>query len=151
MIAKKNHAEVYEEVKAIFTEHLRLKKYRKTQGRYDILKEIYSMDEHFEVELLYLNLKAKNYHISRATIYNTIDLLLESGLIVKHSFGNKAGSYEKSYGNRQHDHIINLKTQEVTEFLDPRIQEIVASLANLYNFDVSHYSFTLYGTPKQKD
>lgn len=151
MTAKKDNNDVYEDVKVIFTEHLRLKKYRKTQGRYDILKEIYSMDEHFEVELLYLNLKGKNYHISRATIYNTIDLLLECGLIVKHSFGNKAGSYEKSFGNRQHDHIINLKTQEVIEFRDPRIQDIVTSLAAQYNFEVSHYSFTLYGTPKQKN
>ena len=150
MIAKRSNKDVYEDVRAIFTEHLRLKKYRKTQGRYDILKEIYFMDEHFEVELLYLNLKKKNYHISRATIYNTIDLLLECGLIVKHSFGNKAGSYEKSFGSRQHDHIINLATQQVIEFQDSRIIEIVDSLAKQYNFEVSHYSFTLYGTPKQK-
>jgi len=148
-MAKNNNKEVFEEVKIIFTEHLKLKKYRKTQGRYDILQEIYAMDEHFEVETLYLILKKKNYHISRATIYNTIDLLLECGLIVKHSFGNKAGSYEKSFGNRQHDHFINLKTQTVIEFRDTRINEIVESLASQYNFEVSHYSFTIYG--KHKD
>lgn len=147
-MTKKNDKDVFEEVKKIFTEHLKLQKYRKTQGRYDILKEIYNMDEHFEVETLYLNLKKKNYHISRATIYNTIDLLLECGLIVKHSFGNKAGSYEKSYGSRQHDHIINLNNQEVIEFQDAKINELVEEIAALYKFDVAHYSFTIYGTPK---
>lgn len=146
---KKNKRDVSDEVKDIFTNYLRVHNYRKTQGRYDILNEIYDIDEHFEVETLYLTLKNKNYHISRATIYNTIDLLLDCGLIVKHSFGTKAGSYEKAYGAKQHDHIINLKDQSVVEFMDERMQAIVESIGEQYNFNITHYSFTLYGTPKE--
>ena len=147
---KKLRKDIYEEVKAIFTTYLKDQNYRKTQGRYDILYEIYSIDEHFEVETLYLILKNKNYHISRATIYNTIDLLLECGLIVKHSFGNKAGSYEKAYGSQKHDHLIDLETGDVVEFHDDRIGDIVDSICEQYNFGDSHYSFTIYGTKKEE-
>ncbi|MFC2114291.1 Fur family transcriptional regulator [Bacteroidota bacterium] len=146
---KKLKKDLFEEVKTIFTNYLKVHDYRKTQGRYDILYEIYSIDEHFEVETLYLTLKNKNYHISRATIYNTIDLLLDCGLIVKHSFGTKAGSYEKAYGSKQHDHLINLENQIVIEFRDERVQDIVNSIGELHNFDITHYSFTVYGTPKE--
>jgi Fur family ferric uptake transcriptional regulator len=142
--------DIYNEVKSIFTNYLKNQNYRKTQGRYDILFEIYSIDDHFEVETLYLILKNKNYHISRATIYNTIDLLLECGLIVKHSFGNKAGSYEKAYGSKKHDHIINIETQEVIEFHDDQIDLIVQSIGEQYGIDVSHYSFTIYGIAIKK-
>lgn len=145
---KKLRKDIYEEVKAIFTNYLKNQNYRKTQGRYDILYEIYSIDEHFEVETLYLILKNKNYHISRATIYNTIDLLLECGLIVKHSFGNKAGSYEKAYGSQKHDHLIDLETGDVVEFHDDRIDDIVDRICEQYNFEDSHYSFTIYGAKK---
>lgn len=147
---KKSKKEIYAEVKEIFTNYLALKNYRRTQGRYDILYEIYSFSEHFEVETLYLTLKKKNYHISRATIYNTVELLLECGLIVRHSFGKKAGSYEKTYGHHQHDHLINIDTQEVIEFHDERINELVENIARQYNFNVSHYSFTIYGKPAGK-
>ncbi|MBT3302475.1 MAG: transcriptional repressor [Bacteroidetes bacterium] len=147
---KKPRKDLFDEVKGIFTNYLKAQDYRKTQGRYDILYEIYSIDEHFEVETLYLTLKNKNYHISRATIYNTIDLLLDCGLIVKHSFGTKAGSYENAYGSKQHDHLINIENKSVIEFRDERLQEIVKTIGNEYDYEITHYSFTLYGKPKEK-
>ena len=146
---KSSKNDIFNEVKDIFTNFLKQEDYRKTQGRYDILFEIYSIDDHFEVETLYLTLKNKNYHISRATIYNTVDLLLECGLIVKHSFGHKAGSYEKAYGSKKHDHIINLENQSVVEFSDPRILEIASEISRINKFNMTHYSFTIYGTPKK--
>jgi len=139
----------FEEIKSIFTNYIESRGSRKTQGRYDILREIYSLDEHFDVDTLYITLKNKNYHISRATIYNTIELLLDCGLIVKHSFGYKAGTYEKSYGGKQHDHLIRLDTQEVIEFEDERLKDIAQSIGDKYNYDVTHYSFTIYGKPKK--
>lgn len=142
--------DVFQEVKEIFTNYLKNKNFRKTQGRYDILFEIYSIDGHFEVETLYLILKNKNYHISRATIYNTIDLLLDCGLIIKHSFGTKAGSYEKAYGSSQHDHLISIDDQSVVEFHDDRINQIAKDIARSYSFDFTHYAFTIYGKPLKK-
>ena len=69
-------------------------------------------------------MKNKKYRVSRATLYNTIELLMECALVRKHQFGQNQAQYEKSYFDKQHDHVILTDTGEVIEFCDPRIQSI---------------------------
>jgi Fur family ferric uptake transcriptional regulator len=99
---------------------------------------------------LYEKMNKKNYRVSRATLYNTIELLLESGLVRKHQFGESFSQYEKCYFNNQHDHIIITDTGEVKEFCDPRIQSIKNDIEKIFNVDIEDHSLYLYATSKKK-
>lgn len=145
------NAKVYEEVRKIFIAYLENKELRKTPERYAILEEIYTLDGHFDVESLYINMKNKNYRVSRATVYNTLDLLVESDLVSKHQFGKNLAQYERSFGSKQHDHLICTDCSKVVEFCDPRIQNIQNTVEELLHFNVLHHSLILYANCSRKN
>ncbi len=134
-----------DQVKNIFIAHLEQKDLRKTPERFAILEEIYSNSGHFDVEQLFIKMKNKNYRVSRATVYNTLNLLVECDLVVKRQFGQNLAQYEKSYGYKQHDHLICTACHKVVEFCDPRIFQIQEMVGRLLNFQISHHSLMLYG------
>lgn len=136
-----------ESVKEIFTKFLIEKKHRKTPERYAILERVYTHDGHFSAELLY-NAMQNDYRVSLATVYNTLELLLECKLVVKHQFGDQVAQYEKTFGTVMHNHLVCTRCGKIKEFSDKKIRTLIQN-KRFAQFDVSYYSLYLYGTCKK--
>ncbi|MDI6401543.1 transcriptional repressor [Balneolaceae bacterium ANBcel3] len=136
------------EVKEIFQKYLKEKKHRQTPERLMVLEKVYRADGHFDADEMYFQMNKTGNQVSRATVYNTLDLLLECGLVQKQQFGKNQSKYERAYAYRQHDHIICNECGQVIEFCDPRIQEIKTMLEEIHNLSIEGHSLHFYAKCK---
>lgn len=135
---------VKETVKQMLTDYLQKNGQRKTPERYAVLDSIYSIKGHFGVDELYHYMETESkFRVSRATLYNTIVLLTDANLIIKHQFGTSS-QYERAYKNETHHHMICTECGKVTEFQDDNLKQAIAE-AKLKKFSASHYSLYIYG------
>ncbi|GAB1417086.1 Fur family transcriptional regulator [Paludibacter sp.] len=131
----------------ILTDYLTRRKYRKTPERYAILDKIYSIDGHFDAESLYESMQ-NEYRVSLATIYNTLDLLSNAGLVIKHQFDGFSAQYEKSFGTHIHNHSVCIVCGAIKEFTDKKIKKAIQA-KEFANFQSTHYSLYIYGKCKK--
>ncbi len=138
-------AQQMEEVHRAFRAFLKERRQRQTPERFAVLEEVYATGEHLDADELFARIKAKGGRVSRATVYNTLELLLECSLVVKHQFGRHQAKYERAWAYWQHDHLICLDCGEILEFCDPRLQSIQDTVADIFGFEVKQHALHLYG------
>ncbi|GAB3959158.1 transcriptional repressor [Spirosoma harenae] len=129
-------------------EWLLAKGYRRSGERFAILDEVYARNDHFDAEDLFKAMQEKGYPVSRATVYNTLEVLHECGLVIRHQFGDEEKSrnrYEKSLGRQQHAHLVCTVCHRVKEFCDPRLHLIKTNVGNSLQFQVESHSLVFYG------
>lgn len=113
---------------ASFTQYMQSHRLRKTPERYAILDKVFDTSSHFTIDSLHTLLGDDGYHVSRATVYNTIELLLDAGLVRRHTFGSRSPQYEKIAGLSKHYHLVctgcgkikELKEAEIDDFINNR-------------------------------
>ena len=128
----------------ILNQYLEEQGLRKTAERNIIIDEIYKINDHFDIEELF-KIISKKHKISKATVYNTIELLNKLELVKKHSFNDTKIVYERSLNKKQHNHLICVKCKKIQEFCDPRLQNIIDSAESLLKFKISKHSLNFYG------
>jgi len=142
--------EQLEVVRSRYLDYLRERNLRQTQERLAVFEEVYDTSDHFDADELFLKLKQQDVAVSRATVYNTLELLVDCNLVVRHQFGNKQAKFERSYSFWQHDHLICEECHHLFEFCDPRIQSIREMVSEIFHFDISRHSLNMYGQCKRE-
>jgi Fur family ferric uptake transcriptional regulator len=137
--------QMLEEVRTHFADYLKAHNLRRTPERFAVLEALYATSDHVDADTLFARLKADGVQLSRATVYNTLDVLIACDLAVRHQFGQQQARYERAYAYWQHDHLICLDCGEILEFCDPRLQSIQDTVADIYGFEVARHALTVYG------
>ena len=138
MSSSKNILELYDKASKILEDYIILKKLRRTPERNYLLKLIYQRNDHFGADDLFLAVDKERFNISKATVYNSLELFLECGIITKHYLNNNTSIYEKAYGFKQHDHFICQECKKIIEFCDPRLYQIKKSLEEVLKVEINY-------------
>jgi len=122
---------------------------RMTEQRRVIAKVLSEASDHPDAEVLYRRASRLDPKISLATIYRTVRLFEEAGVIEKHDFGDGRSSFE-TVPDDHHDHLINVKTGEVIEFVDDEIEELQKAIAKRLGYELVDHRLELYGIKLSK-
>jgi Fur family ferric uptake transcriptional regulator len=144
-------AEIRSEID-VFREFSRKKGLRNTPERETIIEEIFATHDHFDIDELYLRLKAKQKKVSKPSIYRLIPYLLESGLIQEAYFEDGHWHYEHIYGHEHHCHLRCLKCGKTVEFHEKALRKLEGKMADKYDFLIKGHKLEVFGyCPKCKE
>lgn len=119
---------------------------RMTGQRRTIARVLEANDDHPDVEELYARASAADAGISIATVYRTVKLFEEAGILEKLEFGDGRARYEDAERDH-HDHLIDMNSGEVIEFVDPEIEELQERIAARLGYTLKGHKLELYGVP----
>lgn len=131
-----------ESIEAAFTRFLNEGKYRKTPERFAILRKAIELHSHFEVDALHAAIEADGYHVSRATVYNTVELLEKAEILKKNVFGQNSATYEVNHDN--HIHLVCKRCGKIREIENEHIAGEMMSLKP-EDFTPESFAITIYG------
>lgn len=121
---------------------------RLTEQRRVIVSVLEEAQDHPDVEELHRRAAAKDQGISLATVYRTVKLFEERGILEKLAFGDGRARYEAA-DRAHHDHLIDIETGQVIEFVDPEIEALQKQIADRLGYDLKGHRFELYGVRKK--
>jgi len=135
----------YPEEQARFEAFLRSRELKYTGERKALLDAVFASKHHFDADSLHLALRQKGNEISRATVYRTLDLLVQCGLVRKQSLGDQHAHYEAVHGDEHHDHLICLNCDTIIEFFKPDLEAMQESICKEFEFKPLHHSLQIFG------
>ncbi|MCP4821261.1 MAG: transcriptional repressor [Shimia sp.] len=122
---------------------------RMTEQRRVIAAVLQESNDHPDVEELYARASARDAGISLATVYRTVKLFEEAGILDKLEFGDGRARYEDAE-REHHDHLIDINSGQVIEFVDPEIEELQEKIAAKLGYQLKGHKLELYGVPLKK-
>ncbi len=123
---------------------------RLTEQRRVIAAVLEESDDHPDVEELYHRASERDPRISLATVYRTVKLFEDWNLLEKHEFGDGRARYETT-DREHHDHLIDINTGEVIEFVDEEIEALQEKIARKLGYKLKGHRLELFGVPIKKD
>ncbi len=125
-------------------------KNRLTPERFEVLDAALDHNGHFGADDLFVQLKNLKSKVSRATVYNTLELLAQCDLLSKRNFGDNLNRYESNYKRQTHDHLICVDCGKIVEFSDARLSNIPQEVSNNLGFEMDSYSFNIFARCKNR-
>jgi len=132
-----------------FRRFLRERSLPVTTQREQVAEALFAAGGHLSVEDVEQQLRGRDLHVGKATIYRTLDLLADSGMIVERDFGEGFRRYERVPGHPHHEHLICLRCGKVVEFQNDRLERMKALIADEYGFQHSHHRLEIYGVCRE--
>ncbi len=132
----------------IFRTFLKAEKNRITPERFEVMDAALEYDGHFGADELYILMKNQHSRVSRATVYKTLELLVQCDLISKRNFGDNMTRYESSYKRQNHDHLICMDCGRIVEFINRKVKELPLEISEELGFEVESYSFNIFARCK---
>lgn len=132
----------------IFRDFLKKGKNRITPERFEVMDSALEFDGHFGADDLYILMKNQKSRVSRATVYKTLELLVQCDLLSKRNFGDNLTRYESSFKRQSHDHLICMDCGRIVEFSSPKVKKLPEEISNELGFSVESYSFNIFARCK---
>jgi Fur family ferric uptake transcriptional regulator len=135
-----------EAARGILTKYLKERgRHRSTASRFAVLDAVLAAQGHFDAESLYYRMITNGVKVSKATVYNSLELLKECGLVSKYRFVEKVSRYEKAFGKPHHHHLVCLTCGDIIEFVDDKLERLQEEICREKEFETQSSSIQVFG------